>query len=182
MKASHIAIACVLAVLGCSAQTTQRPDTSEKTATLQLALTGSDDQAHQYRLRDATFGINGTSYDPIYQSINTSVSSEDDLGHDFLTTRLFPGSYTITLQNSDWHLERLASDGSAERVEKAVLLSAQSQSFYLNNDSTTQVYFTFGAGGDLIDFRHGDLEIGITVQRPLDEGTAGTPSDSGANP
>jgi hypothetical protein len=173
----------MLGVLGCAAQAPQPPPTSEPTATLQLALTGVDDQAQQYRLRNATFSIYGYAQTPPYPTVDTSVSSEDDLDHDFLSTRLLPGNYTITLQNPDWYLERIASDGTAERVAKSVLLSAQSQPFSLYEGGTTQVYFTFGAGGDLIDFRHGSLSIGITVQRPTDDGTAGSAeADSGSDP
>ena len=174
MRAPIVPAMLLLAAWGCSAPASGSRESNEPTASVQLALTGVDGEAQRYRLRNAAFAINGSTFDPPYQSINTAISSEDDLENDFLTTRLLPGSYTISLTNADWYLERLHEDGSAERVEKAVLLSSPSVSFFASQGSTAQVYFLFGADGDLIDFRHGDLQIGISVQRPTQEGAAGT--------
>ena len=64
----------------------------------------------------------------------------------------------------------LERDG--ERVQKAVLLSPTQQYVYVYDRGTSDVYFSFGVDGDLIDLQHGSLRIGITIEQ-------GDESDSG---
>jgi hypothetical protein len=167
MKLHTLAISTLmLAMSACTAA--PAPDESNgPLASLELALTGSDAEANVYRLRNATFSIDGYSQvsgQGGYGYVNTSISSEDSIDDVLLTTRLLPGSYSVGLVGSDWYLERVTPNG-AVRVQEAVLLSAQSQYVWLSEGGVSQVYFQFGADGTLIDFRHGDLTIGISVER-----------------
>jgi hypothetical protein len=137
-----------------------------------LELLGADRAGHPYRLRNATFQIYNyyTSF-PVDDGgdSNRTVSSDADPDATTIKTRLLPGSYSVTLQNTDWFLEKITPTGG-ERVAKSVLLSPASQYAYIYDRSTTEVDFAFGVDGTLIDFRHGDLNIGITVEHPDEDG------------
>ena len=98
--------------------------------------------------------------------IDIKLSSDDDLDAEFITPRFLPGDYTVTLRG-DWYLEELKG-GRADRIEKAVLLSPQSQYAYLGDGWSQTIYFAFGIDGDIIDFRSGTLNIGIQVEKPGD--------------
>jgi hypothetical protein len=139
--------------------------------TLQLSLTGTDSQNQQYRLRAATFPISGTRYDT-YESVNTSASSEDDLDSPTLRTRLVYGYYYVSPPAAGWYLERL-TEGGAERVERAILLSNQAQYVYVQQGVTAQVAFQFGVDGEAIDFFGGDLDIGIDIQNAPERDVGG---------
>lgn len=166
---TKIAIASLLCVLvGCAADAAEGND--GETGTLALSLVGSDAGQQTYRLRAATFDIQGTRYYD-YQSVSTSVSSESDPDGAFLRARLFPGSYSVSLRPGEWYLERIGENGS-ERVQQAVLLSSATQSAYVQQGYVSQVAFQFGVDGELIDFIGSDLDIGITVQRAPDAGAS----------
>jgi hypothetical protein len=95
-----------------------------------------------------------------------TLSSDDDLNAELITRRLLPGSYNVTLRG-DWYLEELQM-GQAERVEQAVLLSPVTQYAYVWDGGAQTIYYVFGVGGDIIDFRSGTLNIGIQVEQPGD--------------
>jgi hypothetical protein len=63
-----------------------------------------------------------------------------------------------------------------------VLLSPAAQYVYIYHQSTTYVNYAFGVDGKLIDFRHGDIDISISIERPAD-GAGGSPGtvDAAAN-
>jgi hypothetical protein len=151
--------------------------------TLQLNLTGTDRQGQQFRLRNAEFDIGGYYYYPYpnSQPALITVSSETDLDSPAISTELVPGQYYVTLSNHLWYLEKLGDQGW-ERVDQAVLLSPESQYAYVYQNSTSTVAFTFGVDGELIDFRHGTLEIGINIEHPGDneeDGGQPFPADGG---
>jgi hypothetical protein len=157
----------------------QKPSAAEPVGELSLELLGADRAGHPYRLRNATFQI--YTY---YSSFPTdggdqtkTVSSDADPDATTIKARLLPGSYGVTLLNTDWFLEKVTPTGG-ERVAKSVLLSAVSQYAYIYNRSTTEVDFEFGVDGSLIDFRHGELNIGISVEHPDED--AGGDVDGGA--
>lgn len=137
--------------------------------TMQLSLTGMDAQMQQYRLRAASFDIQGTRYTD-FQAVSMTVSSDTELDSPTVRTRLFYGYYSISLQPEAWYIERIGSNGDAEQVAEAVLLSAPTQSISIQQGAVTQVAFQFGVDGELIDFLGGDLEIGVgIVQAPGSE-------------
>lgn len=183
MKLSHAWVPIFLlaaALCGCGAGPATQ-EAADRVGVLQLSLVGTDSARQQYRLRNASFEINGYSeFGPAGgggSNTQETVSSETDLDRPFIERRVLPGTYWITLSNSDWYLERL-SGPMPERIAKAVLLSSATQYTYVYDRSVTPVDFRFGVDGDLIDFRHGDLRICISIERPDDSATAGRPSQS----
>ena len=169
---------CLSALLGaaCQSDTTgTEVESDNDLGVLQLHLTGQDGRGQQYRLRDADFVIRGfPGYDAT--PYTDTVSSEDDPRAAYIESRLVPGSYSVQLANRDWYLERVTRSGR-QRVERAVLLSPDTQYAYVYDHGTSAVYFTFGADGEVIDFRSGTLRIGIRVELP--DNDAGTEEDGG---
>jgi hypothetical protein len=139
-----------------------------------------DDAAQVYRLRNAFFEVAGYSYIDSQYYVR-ELSSEDHLDAELISERFLPGSYTVSLRDDDWYLERLTAEGGVERVEQSVLLSARSQFAGIAENQTAQVSFKFGVGGTLIVFHGGDLEIGITVVR-AQAGSGGLQPDAGTEP
>lgn len=155
---------------------------------VRLALTAADSAGVQYRLRNAEFEISGypdgyypgmwpdddggmsagtggrPGYPPGY--VTVVVSSETDPEAEFITMKLIPGVYSIALRSDDWYLERATDGGEFERVERAVLLSPRYQSVYVWDGGVSYVDYTFGVDGELIDFRSGELQIGISIEKP----------------
>lgn len=176
LKATLVA-ALATTILACSGQAPPRQDVEPEGpfGTLALNLTGRDSQGRQYRLREAEFDVAPYSYyypgDPYYQqNINViTLSTETDPDAPTLSARLIPGTYTVTLSNRLWYLERLTEDGF-EPVEKAVLLSQPTVYAYVYDRGTSDVYYSFGVDGDIIDFRHGNVRINIQVQTPDEDG------------
>jgi hypothetical protein len=132
---------------------------------LSLALTSYDSQGRAYRLRNATFTILPNYwYGDGGVSTETVLSTETDPNADRLSVRLVPGQYTVYL-GGEWYIERRTANGP-ERVEKVVLLSETVQWAYVNQEWFTDLEFRFGVDGELIDFRHGDLNIDIAIELP----------------
>jgi hypothetical protein len=73
-----------------------------------------------------------------------------------------------------WRLEELSASGPVS-VEQVVLLSPQNQYAYVWDGGESRVYYSFGVGGELIDFRGGQLSIGISVEQPGDPVCGGSP-------
>lgn len=139
---------------------------------LSLSLIGSDRAGQSYRLRNANFDI-----DLYYLTVPTEddagalthqvVSSDTNPDADSIRTRLLPGTYSVRLDNRDWFLEKVGTNGN-ERVAESVLLSEPQQYAYIYDRGSTEVTFRFGVDGKLIDFRHGNLNIDIAIERPGD--------------
>ncbi|HET6337436.1 MAG TPA: hypothetical protein VFG30_29630 [Polyangiales bacterium] len=155
---------------------------------VRLQLTAADSGGVQYRLRNAQFQISGWPDNvggpwPVWEDdggvsagaggnpgfppgyVNIVVSSETDPDAEFITTRLIPGSYNINLMNDDWYLERETEDG-IERVAQVVLLTPRYQYVYVWDGGVAYVNYTFGVDGEPIDFRSGELQIGISIEKP----------------
>ncbi len=180
----------------------------EEAGSLSVSLTGNDSAGTLYRLRNANFRIEGyPDYSVPFpaQGGATSVagspglagaiavsggspgqwsyyletvSSEEDMNSPLITRRLVPGYYYVTLENSDWFIERVLPSG-IEPVEQAVLLSPAYQGAYVWNQGSSTVVYNFGVDGDIIDFRAGDLNIQVTIERPGDQQASGGWSSSG---
>lgn len=133
---------------------------------LSFELTATDTKGRQYRLRQAEFNVQG--YAPWGDGgvTSTVLSSETDPGAAVISTRLLPGYYNIWL-GGNWYIERITANGP-ERVEKVVLLSEAYQYAYIYHQGTSYVTYRFGVDGELIDFRHGDLNISIGIEQPGD--------------
>jgi hypothetical protein len=190
MKKFVIAVAATCAALhafACGSEADPRANVESgkkaEVGSLSLALIGADDQGTQYRLRNATFQISNYDYYPYpypypvgvggasagdggvgNPSVRT-VSSETNPDDPTIVVPLTPGTYTVVLTNDDWYLEKLTPSG-AEVIPQSVLLSDRYQYAYISDRTVYDVTYTFGAGGTLIDFRRGDLHIGINVERP----------------
>jgi hypothetical protein len=177
---SRVLIGCGALLLASCTQAVE-PDSETESGMLSLALTAVDSQGANYRLRNAEFevygypdyqystpsmggsgGRGGGGSDSFYQE---NFSTETDPDAEAITARLVPGYYNITLINDDWYLERTNEMG-AERVEQVVLLSPRYQSTYVWDGGVAQVNYRFGVDGELIDFRSGELRIGIEIERP----------------
>lgn len=173
MKVWQAAFGVLAVALGCNT-TTEVPD-ENASGKIQLNLLGTDSRGAQYRLRDATFAIQGYPEYPMSGIAGgmgmgapyyTEVSSETDLASATITQRVLPGFYSVLLTSNEWYLEHL-TPGGPERVEQAVLLEA-SQYGYVYDGSTTTFTYRFGVDGELIDFRSGNVEINIEIERPED--------------
>jgi hypothetical protein len=150
---------------------------------LSLSLVSNDSQGRAYRLRNATFNIQPEywGYDGGAAPSATVLSSESDPDAARLSVRLVPGPYRVTL-SGDWFVERLSPAGY-ERVEQVALLTEPTQYAYIGQDWYYDVEYRFGVDGTLIDFRHGDLNIGIAIELPSDgpsyDGGFPVPGDAG---
>ena len=200
---SSVLIATAAAVIvACSGSNQPPVAEAEPSGQLDLALVGTASDGTSYRLRNADFELYGY---PDYYEVSTGesgagggggwddyyyydeFSTEDDPDAVRISKKLVPGYYYVYLTSSDWYLEELTPSGPV-RVEEAVLLSSRYNSTYVYNNGTSRIYYRFGAHGDIIDFRSGDLEIGIQVELPGDDdgyggegwggfsGTGGSPS------
>jgi len=157
----------------------------DDTGSLALNLIGTDSGGDRYRLRNAEFEINGFSdlgsgEGGASGEFFDVVSSEDDVNAPVITTRVLPGFYNIFFRSDDWFLERITPNG-VQPVEQAALLSSRFQGAFVWDDEVSRVNYQFGVDGELIDFRSGDIEIGITIERPEDGqgGSAGFGGSAG---
>lgn len=173
--------------------TNQDGDSKESTGNLELALTARDNRGELYRLRNASFSIygypnysfpesaggeGGASTSGYYYS--QVVSTETNPTAPVITQRVVPGTYYVSFDVSQpWYIEHVTA-GGAERVARAVLLSNSYQYVAVYDRATTSVYYQFGIDGGVLDFRHGDLVIGISVERPDEGGSGGQPGFAGA--
>ena len=187
MKVWGIVCTAVMACsLGCSSNGHQD---AEKAGSLAVALTANDSHGELYRLRSANFNIQGYP-DYYYAGTGGSAgssgyyydtwSSEENLDSPTITHKVVPGYYYVSFDTgSGWYLEHLTS-GGAERVDQAVLLSSPSQSTYVYDQGDSTVSYTFGVDGQLIDFRNGNLNIGIQIEHPGEDHGAGGFGTGGA--
>lgn len=180
----RVGIVAALILGACAADTAApddlgTPEDPQAVSGLSLALTSMDSHGRAYRLRNATFSIAEPYYyyyDGGAPPAPTVVSSEDDPGSSRLSVRLVPGYYQVTL-GGDWYLERLTPAGS-ERVAQVALLTPSVQDVYIGDGWNYDVEFRFGVDGSLIDFRHGDLDIDISIELP-GEGPSNPRNDGG---
>lgn len=194
------ALCGVLLVVGACGETSGPAAVSgDKRGLLTLGLVGTSPTGDKFRLRHASFDVFGCGDNYRHYPAGTAgtvalpsstataaagtgvafqectsftLSSDDDPDAVTLSMRMKPGYYTVTL-NGAWSLEEASEAGWAPA--SAVLLSAQTQEFYIWDGATSYVSYELGVGGDLIAFQHGDLNIGIQVRRPGETfGAAGT--------
>jgi len=168
----------MVGALACSSESQPISD-AEASGKLAVNLTARDESGQQYRLRNADFVIDGYSY-VTYESVNFTVSSETDPDAPAITTKLLQGYYYVTFLNEGWYFEKLTSEGP-QLVEQAVFLGPSEQYASVYPQSTSRVSFRFGIDGELIDFLGGDLEIGVTVEKPP-SGSGGSTGAGGAFP
>ena len=173
-----------LAFVGCAESSEVDPDTP--IGSLTLMLRGTDSSGVTYWLRNAQFEVYGwPEYYPWPQPgggddagvaagaggsgsmgyYHAQFSSEDYPEDTLVTMRLVPGQYYVTLTNGDWYLERGQGD-ERERVEQVVLLTPQSQYAYVYDQGVSYIGYRFGVDGELIDFRSGELQVGIEIEKP----------------
>jgi hypothetical protein len=183
-------LSLALGVAACDgAEPTSATDPSEKQDSLgelSLNLRGVDSSGRVYRLRNATFSVDlswsqysadggpGTGADG---GFSTTVSSETNLDQAVISVRLIEGSYSVTLTNSDWYIERNTA-GGWERVSQTALLSPRTQYSWVGDEGVSSLSFRFGVDGQLIDFRSGVLNIGVEIEQPGDLPDAGYPIDA----
>lgn len=168
MIARSLMIALAVMWIGCGDNGSHKAAGTEPLGALELHLSGTDSHGQEYRLRNAEFNIVDYSYYGQSNNYNETVSSDTDPNAEFIQTRLVPGQYYVTLSNRLWYLEKLTPNGP-ERVDNAVLLSDTTVYTYVYENSTSDAYFSFGVDGDVIDFRHGKLRIGISIEHPNED-------------
>jgi len=195
---SVVSTLALVGLVGCSSE----PSAKEgDTGALSVALVGVASDGTAYRLRNAEFEITG--YPQFFESTNTAgaggsagapptggaagvitggapggefffevVSSETDPDEPMITRRVVPGSYFVHFFSQDWFVERITPSGP-ERVESSVLLSERTQFAFVWNGGSSDVAYRFGVDGQPIDFRSGDLNIRIEIERPGEGATGG---------
>jgi hypothetical protein len=182
MKIRSAFTAIVLAFVACD-EPASDPNSGQAlqtaaTGTLSLNLVGVDSDGRAYRLRNATFHVQGLWSDLPYPypdagaPFSATLSSESDLDAPVLSLTVTPGYYNVSLSNPGWYLER-RTNGIWQRVEQVALLSAPQQGAYIVDRGASTVSFRFGVDGKLIDFRSGDLRIGISIEQPGEGADAG---------
>lgn len=185
MNKSYAMLVAATLALGACGDSGQSVEDSEgqiendELGSLVLNLTAPDSSGREYRLRNAQFSIYGYPEYPLppgEQPYSNVVSTEDDPDAPVISLRVVPGYYNVSLDSADWYLERRVDD-EWERVEQAVLLSAAYTSVYVSHGWTSLVSYRFGVDGELIDFRAGELQIGIEIEQPGD-----FPADAGFPP
>jgi hypothetical protein len=145
------------ALLGSACQDTSTPPPedfgSAHTGTVELPLIAQSSSGVTYRLRDATFELEG----PAFVTIDTrDEAAADDAS---LELDLPTGSYAAKLLEG-WRLVRVEDDGSESGVS-ALLTSANPLSFSIGEGVITPVVFRFKLASGDVDF--GGAEIGIDV-------------------
>lgn len=162
---------------------TSAPSETAELGSLTLKLTGVDTSGRDYRLRNASFIISPGfpsfpfpfpfPFEDASVGTSTTVSTETNPNAPVIAVELVPGNYNVNLSNPDWFLER-AVGGVWQRVDQAVLLSSANQFASIFNGGTTPVAYRFGVDGELIDFRAGELQIGIEIEQPGDQSVPDT--------
>lgn len=169
-----------IGLMGCASNSSDGPASAEERGSLSVALVGTASDGTQYRLRDGDFAIVGY---PEYQQGESSppsggggagggggnyffdsASTETDPDATVITKRLVPGWYYMTLMQG-WRIEQLTPSGPVA-VEQSVLLSEATQYTYVYHGGTSDVFYRFGVGGEIIDFRSGDLNIQVEFELP----------------
>lgn len=181
----ELLMALALAFVGaaCDGEEAARMPTSSsevgELGSINLSLIGTDSKGTQYRLRSAQFVIakEGPEGSDAGLTELETLSTELDPDAPYLSTRLAPGIYQVTIVG-DWYIERL-SEGGAERVDDAVLIGSAMKRTHVVGRSAALVFYRFGIDGDVVDFDSGELRIGVDFQLPLDAGLDGGGADAG---
>jgi hypothetical protein len=170
-----MALALTFICAACDGDADPRMPTSSSEAgelgSINLSLIGTDSKGTQYRLRGAELLIAKESTSGIDAGTTplTTLSTELDPDAAYLSARLAPGIYQVTLLGA-WYIERIGPTG-AERVERAALLGDATQRTHVTGGgSAALVFYRFGIDGDVIDFDTGELRIGVDFQQPRDSG------------
>jgi hypothetical protein len=174
-----IAAAGLMMLVGCG-NSAQGGESGERTGQLALPLVTQGASGVEYRLRDATFviqgypsypGFGGSSSGGGTSGTSITVSSETDPDAQTISLSIEEGQYYVQLLPG-WHFEKVTPDG-AEPVE-ATLLYGETQWVYVSRRSTSFAEFQFGLGGREI-WLNGDLNIGVVLyEDPSEIGYAGT--------
>ena len=173
-----MALALTLIGAACDDGSAARPTTDTNEASglgsIKISLVGMDSKGTQYRLRGADFLIakEGQAGSDSGTTPLETLSTELDPSAAYLSTRLGPGMYQVTLQGA-WYIERLDPAG-AQRVERATLLGEATQRTNVAGGAApAMVFYRFGIDGDVVDFDTGELRIGVDFQLPRDAGVDG---------
>jgi hypothetical protein len=174
----------VLGLVACQAGTAnQATPAATDPGMLRLPVIGVSPRGDTYRLRNATFDVSGCpDSNPMFpggyagvggavasQCVNLSLSTESapDAATS-ITQRVLPGYYSVSLRTG-WRLEQLAGM-TWQPVDQVLLLSPAVQNVYVWDHSYTELRYSFGVDGQLIDFQYGDITITIDVRRPEESG------------
>ena len=140
-------------------------DTSiaEQYGTIGIALKGNSPSGKTYRLRDAVFTIERrySSYGDAGLSY-LELSTEDDPDAEKLRATAVPGRYSVTLEEG-WRIEEVDANGQGTTVN-AVILSDQTQYVRVYSKQTSSVWYDFGIGDEIIQFRQGNIDIRIRIE------------------
>jgi len=176
----------MLAGCGNSAQGSSG-DPEDRAGQLGLPLVTQGASGVTYRLRDATFIINGfptypgtagASFGGGSSGVSVTVSSETDPDAQTISVSLEEGQYFVELLPG-WHFEKVTPDGAVP-VE-ATLLYGQTQYVYVSRNFTSFAEFQFGLGGREI-WLNGDLNIGVVLHEdPSELGYGGTGGSFGGS-
>ncbi len=137
-------------VSGCGDASAER---EARSGSATMALTGVSTSGKSYRLRNATLEISGTA--------NATASSEDDLAAPTINVELKAGGYLAKLVDG-WSLEVQGEDGTFSAIH-AVLTSTNPLPFTVVDQQSTNVFFQFNAGDDVVQLGNGRAVFGIAV-------------------
>ena len=138
-----------LFVAGCSSEASSHQGEAAATGTFSMPLLATTG-GHTYRLQGGLY-VYGTSF----------VSLDIDADSRVLTTPLQTGDYTAYLYT--WTLTR--DDGSGRFVPvQASLVSGNSPSFTIFNQTTTTVSFQFQTDGQIVTVGAGNLNVDVVVE------------------
>lgn len=141
---------------GCAVDTETR---AESFGQVRMALTGTSVEGNLYRLRAATFTIDGPA--------SAGFATEDDPNLTVLSADLPPGAYTSTL-GGDWYLER--QDGASFVPVDATLVSANPADFTVNAQVASDLVYQFATDGTIVTIGDGSVNISIDV---IESGSSG---------
>ncbi|WP_437781989.1 hypothetical protein [Sorangium sp. So ce1097] len=187
-----LAAAGVMFATGISGCTMPADDDAEL-GSLSLPLAAQAPSGVSYRLRNATFQIQGDYYWYDGVTVGSSGSAGGSPGSGSTTsssTGYFPGGTLLTINSEDedpnassiivdlergsyyvqllpgWHIEKVEG-GTATPVD-ATLLSSQTIYVYVSPHSTTWAQYQFGVGDSAL-WLNGKLNLGINVYEDPEE-------------
>lgn len=119
---------------------------------VRMALTGTSVEGNLYRLRAATFTIEGPA--------SAVLATEENPDITVLSADLPPGAYTSTL-GGNWYLER--EDGVGFVPVEAMLISANPADFQVNAQVASELVYQFSTDGTIVTIGDGSVDISIEV-------------------
>lgn len=147
-----LTFACA-APMGCS-QTDSQQQIESETGTFSAALTTTSPAGVLYRLRNATFSLQGAD--------NATVASDGYLSEQSVSLELTVGPYDVSISDG-WYLERqTATVGQFETIA-AQLNSPNPTSFVVGEGETTNVVFYFQTAEGPITLGSGSVNLSFVV-------------------